>query len=708
MNNIIKGLSVLVIDDEYGANEEMKHVFRVLLGIDNPEGVSPHPWQIPDVCNIVSGQDKSGNNDLDSIISLVKNRRDQGDDWSLVLLDMHFKSRVQSNTPFGATVYRELKRHFPDLPIVMLTGDEQKDIKKALPETPPYLSKSALGLIGEKLKRYNELAKKLNKAGYDEKKRLKSDQDGLIWENWRNLVIHGFFASKGPTFCKNLTNLQKRGLLCIAENEVAGSDVMLQCFFQVFIAAAPGCQVSPLLLTGETGVGKEVMAKYFHRISFKLLSNPYNNPEYPYKAFEVTTVPTTLFSSNLYGHTRGAFTGACEDAPGYVASAGNGTLFLDEIGDLSLENMNQMRRLLGERTYEKVGGKHALLATCRFVLATNNPEGLKNDIRERMGTEIDIPPLRSRPEDLQALAHYFCGRRNLSIDDEAIAELRNYDFKGNVRELESIINGIVKSESGLISLEDICNRIGRTARTEINTNESKCTDKYSVIYRPWGAGSLQKTNPQLSVCQVENIRHHTEEVKADVPVISPVFMETQPEAAGKRCRTVQEIAKQLDEIELNPGLAGTDPGAMLLLQAAYINLLDRILDEASRLSLDVLKDFKKTAEPRRSAENSSEENNSSAERSNPSISALSYLVGKNLSIPVVRNGKVQPKSGSTHLTTRVRKLREQEDFIDFKQMATPGSQHGMKGNNKKKSGEAVQAAKAANKIKTESGVIENG
>jgi transcriptional regulator with GAF, ATPase, and Fis domain len=204
---------------------------------------------------------------------------------------------------------------------------------------------------------------------------------------------------------------------------------------------------SPVLLSGETGSGKEVVATAIHRMS--------DRASFPFISINCGAIPETLIDSELFGHERGAFTGADERKRGRFERADRGTLFLDEVGELPLSAQVRLLRVLQEKEFERVGGHQVIRADVRLIAATNRnlPAMVKNgrfreDLWFRLNVfPIEIPPLRERREDIPHLAYYFietkCRQLNLSfrpaLPKESMERLIAYDWPGNVRELQNAI-----------------------------------------------------------------------------------------------------------------------------------------------------------------------------------------------------------------------------------------------------------------------------
>lgn len=199
-----------------------------------------------------------------------------------------------------------------------------------------------------------------------------------------------------------------------------------------------------VLLIGETGTGKELVARELHNLSVRTG---------PYMPINCPEISPELISSELFGHVKGAFTGADKTRVGLIASAANGTVFLDEIGDLDLPSQAKLLRVLEDRTIRKVGANVFEPVNARIVLATNRDlrvaceEGsFRADLYERIrGFILEIPPLRLRKSDIPLLAHHFVNEYNREygtshrIEDASEDCLFRYDWPGNVRELRGVI-----------------------------------------------------------------------------------------------------------------------------------------------------------------------------------------------------------------------------------------------------------------------------
>jgi DNA-binding NtrC family response regulator len=213
-----------------------------------------------------------------------------------------------------------------------------------------------------------------------------------------------------------------------------------------------------VLLEGESGTGKELFARTLHALSARA--------DGPFVAINCAAIPETLLETELFGHEKGAFTGATARKPGRFELAHRGTLFLDEIGDLPLALQAKILRALEERQFERVGGTVSLKVDVRIVAATNKKvreavaaRQFREDLFFRLSVfPITIPPLRERPNDITVLARHFIDRfckdvkkKPLALTPAAEAELRAYSWPGNVRELQNCIErAVILTEGDVI------------------------------------------------------------------------------------------------------------------------------------------------------------------------------------------------------------------------------------------------------------------
>jgi DNA-binding NtrC family response regulator len=227
-----------------------------------------------------------------------------------------------------------------------------------------------------------------------------------------------------------------------------------------------------VLITGESGTGKELIAAAIHEHSPRSKG--------PFVKLHCAALAESLLESELFGHERGAFTGAVGRREGRFEQADGGTLFLDEIGEISPATQVKLLRFLQEHEFERVGGNQTIKVDVRVVTATNRDllarvkEGnFREDLYYRLNVvSIDMPALRQRPSDIPLLASYFLGRyakengKTLEgFSDDALTQLSNYAWPGNVRELENAVErAVVVCKTTRIGLEDLTPAIATAAR----------------------------------------------------------------------------------------------------------------------------------------------------------------------------------------------------------------------------------------------------
>jgi len=230
--------------------------------------------------------------------------------------------------------------------------------------------------------------------------------------------------------------------------EIVGSSAALRKVLSEVVKVAP--TDSTVLITGETGTGKELIARAIHKRS--------RRSSRAFVSVNCAAIPQSLIASELFGHEKGAFTGALQRRLGRFELAEGGTIFLDEIGDLPADTQNALLRVLQEREFERVGGTEPIRADVRVIAATNRDlkvamktGAFRSDLYYRLNVfPIEVPSLRERKEDIPMLVKYFMdryaskeGRKIKSIHKESLALLRSYPWPGNIRELQNVIERAV-------------------------------------------------------------------------------------------------------------------------------------------------------------------------------------------------------------------------------------------------------------------------
>jgi two-component system nitrogen regulation response regulator NtrX len=291
---------------------------------------------------------------------------------------------------------------------------------------------------------------------------------------------------------------------------IGDSDPMKRLEQQVRSAAPSATRV---LITGENGSGKEIVARTLHRWSPRA--------EQPFVDVNCAAIPEELIESELFGHRKGAFTGAIDDRKGKFELADGGSLFLDEIGDMSLRTQAKVLRVLQEQTFQKVGGQQPITVDVRVIAATNkNLESeiargsFRDDLYYRLNViPIEVPPLRARGADVILLAEHFLRRfaaetatPKKKLSAGAAAKLRAYDWPGNVRELRNMMERLAILLPGeTIEAEDIQLGAKSTLPAEIASNltlkEARdAFEKHYILTRlKEFAGNVSRTADALGV-----------------------------------------------------------------------------------------------------------------------------------------------------------------------------------------------------------------
>ncbi|WP_295881839.1 sigma-54 dependent transcriptional regulator [uncultured Thiohalocapsa sp.] len=285
------------------------------------------------------------------------------------------------------------------------------------------------------------------------------------------------------------------------ERDLIGRSAAMLTVSKGIAVAARGA--ATVLVTGESGTGKEVVARLIHQ---------HSGAAGPFVAVNCAALVDTLLESELFGHERGAFTGAHARKPGKLEQARNGTLFLDEVGELAGPLQAKLLRAIQEKTFERVGGTETLTSNARIVAATNRDlmtEAAAGRFREDLAyrlrvVEIHMPPLRERPEDIPLLAEGLLGRiaERLAIarprlTDAALAALGTHDWPGNVRELENLLT-----------------RAALAARTGVVTEQLLDLPAASAGPAAPGAGAADgagvlRTLDEVEAEHVQRVLHHT-------------------------------------------------------------------------------------------------------------------------------------------------------------------------------------------------------
>ncbi|MBU4321468.1 MAG: sigma-54 dependent transcriptional regulator [Nitrospinae bacterium] len=299
------------------------------------------------------------------------------------------------------------------------------------------------------------------------------------------------------------------------ENIIGQSDRMQEVFGAVHSVAPSKANV---LLRGESGTGKELIAKAIHYMSPRAKG--------PFIKFNCASIPEGLLESELFGHEKGAFTGAAKERIGKFEYAKNGTIFLDEAGDMSPSTQAKVLRVLQEKEFERLGSNKPIKIDVRIIAATNKnlQEEIKagrfrEDLYYRLNVvPIFLPPLRERREDIPLLVNHFLDKYNkenlksISIASDALNALTNYDWPGNVRELENIIERFVVLSSGdKITADDLKQWLSQESIISMVEFKGQCSYKdvekahlrYLLEQNNWNVDKVAKTS-EVSRANVYN------------------------------------------------------------------------------------------------------------------------------------------------------------------------------------------------------------
>ena len=354
---------------------------------------------------------------VESVADGQKGLQALGDrNYDVVLLDIFMPGSD------GLSVLRDIKDRYPEIAVIMLTGGASVDtaIKSMKIGAFDYLTKPF---------RLEEVRISIEKAV----------EAKLLIES--NVKL-------------------KQGLAERAFSEMVGESPAIRNVFSLINKVAP--MNSTVLLMGESGTGKELAARAILRTSPRLNE--------PFVVVDCGALHENLFESELFGHERGAYTGAIKRKHGLFEVANNGTIFLDEIGEIGISTQVKLLRVIETGELRRLGGEGALRVDVRIIAATNRDlekmvadNLFREDLYYRLNVFcIKIPPLRERREDIPALVRHFLQKKSRGLSepkrfsDEAMELIQNFDWPGNVRELENIIErAIILSDNDLIEIKDL-------------------------------------------------------------------------------------------------------------------------------------------------------------------------------------------------------------------------------------------------------------
>lgn len=357
----------------------------------------------------------------------------------IVLMDLHMPGKS------GFELLEEIKSYAPETCVIIITGAD--DVNTAV---------------------------KCMKCGADDYLVKPFSKETLLTCIRRIIDIYDL-KNENTMIRQNLLDSDASAKNSPAFSAIISGNSRMHTLFKYCEAIAPGAQT--VLINGETGTGKELFAHAIHTLSGR---------EGKFMAVNLAGIDANVFSDTLFGHIKGAYTGADSQRKGLIEETAGGTLFLDEIGDLQHETQLKLLRLLQEKEYSPVGSDIIKTSTSRIITATHKNLELmvrngqfRNDLYYRLKTHIvSIPPLRERADDLAALLEHFTGEaaRELgkkipSIHPELTEMLRNYNFPGNIRELKAMIfDAVSNNSSGVISVSSFRDKLFKSQdQTAVNS-----------------------------------------------------------------------------------------------------------------------------------------------------------------------------------------------------------------------------------------------
>ena len=393
---------------------------------------------------------------------LVETRGDTGltrardQPWDVVITDMRLPGRG------GLELIRELHAAKPRLPIILITGHGTTET----------------AIEATKLGAYDYMLKPLEVPEFIE------------------------LVGKAITSSRLMTEPVEVGAPGAARDALVGNGRVMQSIYKEIgrVASKP----VNVLIRGETGTGKELIARALYQHS--------DRAKAPFIAINCAAIPETLLESELFGHERGAFTGAENRRIGRFEQAHHGTIFLDEIGDMTPGTQIKLMRVLQERCFQRLGGKETIPVDVRVLAATNRDleaaiqhKQFREDLYYRLSVVvIQLPPLRQRKEDVPELVKYFLrkyaaelGVADPSIHAEAVDFLQAENWPGNVRELENVIRKVLLLSQGYtINLDHVCAALARSA-PPIDAGHLSLREHVDELLAAAQRGEITDTHAQL-------------------------------------------------------------------------------------------------------------------------------------------------------------------------------------------------------------------
>ena len=430
-----------------------------------------------------------------------------------VLLDIILKGDLT-----GIDLAWELEKK--NIPFLFISANTNHSILNAVKETKPY------GFLVKPF-RERDLFVMLDIARYKynfESGNAVNNNDNDNSNDNVNSNRNGNFNGNDNSNGNAKSNINVRGNKAVSQNlEIIGRNKKLLDLMQKIEVVAP--TETSVLILGESGTGKEKIAHLIHSLSA--------NSTKPLVVVNCAALPESLIESELFGHEKGAFTGADNLRTGKFEQANGGTIFLDEIGELPLDSQVKLLRVLQEKEIERLGGETTIKLNVRVIAATNRclpfevAEGrFRLDLYYRLNVfPLELPPLRERVEDIEDLAYYFLqeyalkAKRDISkISQKALQQLKEYNWPGNIRELEHLIERSVlltskneitefeilkdfplakkEAETTILSMEEM-------EREHIMNALKMCNGK---VYGAGGAAELLKISPSTLFSKIKKLQ----------------------------------------------------------------------------------------------------------------------------------------------------------------------------------------------------------
>lgn len=402
-------------------------------------------------------------------------------EFGLVLLDMNFHSGVNDGSE-GFRWLQQILLQQPDIVVVMMTAFGDVDVAV---------------------------------------KAIKLGSTDFVLKPWHNEKVLATLGTAAQLYVSRQKVEQLKAINTATsidggnESGLLGESSAFMELLKVVQRAAP--TDANVLITGENGTGKEMIAREIHRLS--------RRSDEVFLSVDLGAVPENLFESELFGHKRGAFTGADKDRVGRLQAANGGTLFLDEIGNLPLHLQSKLLTALEQRKVTPVGGNQYIEIDVRLLSATNMPmEEIHNEVKFRQDllfrintVELRLPPLRERKEDISVLANHFLAyfkrkyhKPEMELSAPAMSQLQRNPWRGNIRELKHAIErAIILSESDVIdaqsfSVMPISEKQTEIAVTSCNLEEVECSVIRAALKN--NQGNISKTAKDLGITRASLYR----------------------------------------------------------------------------------------------------------------------------------------------------------------------------------------------------------